>query len=351
MTQPTPEPDRGRLTATNAGEVVEYLASGSAAGLPLDEIFLALAEETDHRGLRRAATRIAEELRRGADMRTALESVGSLPPYLRSALAVSTDLGQTAAVLAGLAQHETARKRLRRQLRSALLYPAIVLGLLLAVVSGLTMLVLPQFESIYVDFDLELPELTVLLLGMARVIPWLLVGLAAAVAAYFLICLSQSGRRIVHWLRTSVPVLGRLWIWNGQHEFASVLGALTAHRVPMDEALACTAESLRDANVARATRLAARKCAGGALLSRSLSESIHFDPALPALVSWGELEGSLPAALRQAASTFEDELDLQVAFLQRMMPSLLFITVISTMFMFIVGLMVPLVDLINNLTY
>jgi type II secretory pathway component PulF len=350
MTAPMPEPDRSRLTAAHAGEVVEYLASGSAAGLPLDEILLALAEETDHRGLRRAATRLAEDLRRGVDMRTALASVGSLPPYLRSALAASTDLGQTAAVLTGLAQHETARRRLRRQMRAALLYPAIVLGLLLAVVSSLTMLVLPQFETIYVDFDLELPELTILLLSLARVIPWLLAGIVAVVVAYFIVCLSPSGRRIVHWLRTSVPVLGRLWIWNGQHEFASILGALTTHRVSMDDALSCTAASLRDANVARATRIVARKCAGGALLSRSLAESIHFDPALPALVSWGESENSLSAALRQAASTFEDELDLQVAFLQRMMPSLLFITVISTLFIFVIGLMVPLVDLINNLS-
>ena len=180
MNSQTPDSDRGRLTAANAGELVEYLASGSAAGLPLDEIFLALAEETDHRGLRRAATRIADKLRRGADMRSALESVGALPPYLRSALAASTNLSKTAAVLAGIAQHETARKRLRRQMRAALLYPAIVLSLLLAVVSGLTVLVLPQFESIYVDFDLDLPELTILVLGVARAIPWLLVGASSS---------------------------------------------------------------------------------------------------------------------------------------------------------------------------
>ncbi len=351
MSDVTPPPAGRRLSADEASALVEHVAAGAAAGLPLDEVFLALAEEADQRGLRRAAARIADELRRGADLRGALAAVDcELPPYLRSALEASTDLGQTAAVLAGIALHETARKRLRRNLRSALLYPVIVLGLLSAVVVGLTLLVVPQFASLYYDFDLTLPQLTQFLLESARVVPWILAAAAALAVAYFVVGLAPPGRRLMHWLRTCVPVMGRLWIWNAQHEFASILGALTSQRVTLDEALACTAASLRDANLARAARIVADKCAGGALLSRSLAESIHFDPALPALVSWGESQGTLPAALRQAATTFEEELELQAAFLQRIMPSLLFIVVISTMFFFVIGLMIPLVDLINYLS-
>ena len=231
-----------------------------------------------------------------------------------------------------------------------LIYPAVVLGLLAAVLVGLTTIVVPQFESIFYDFDLELPELTIMVVKIGNALPKLLAVLVALVPAYFLICLSPAGRRVMHWLRTGVPVLGRLWIWNGQHEFASILGSLTAKRMALDQALACTAASLRDGNLARATRIVAAKCASGASLAQSMAESIHFDPALPGLVSWGEAQGTLPVALAQAAATFEEELDLQASFLARIMPSVLFITVITTLFMFIIAMFVPLIDLINNLS-
>ena len=235
-------------------------------------------------------------------------------------------------------------------MRAALLYPVIVLGLLAGLLIGLTTLVIPQFEAIYRDFDLDLPRMTAILLSVARLVPLAAGAVAAAAILLFLMAFVPGGRRLLHWVRTSVPVLGRLWIWNAQHEFASILAALTAQRVTIDQALACTAASLRDSNLARAARIAAVKCAGGASLAHSLAQSIHFDPALPALVSWGEAQGTLPAALDQAAATFEEELELQAAFLQRIAPSLLFISVTTTLFLFIVGLMTPMIDLINNLT-
>jgi type II secretory pathway component PulF len=340
----------GRLSAAAAGELVQHVAIGTAAGVPLDDAFLALAEDADHPALERVAARLAAELRRGADARTALEAVkGQLPAHMRRAVAASEDVGQMAAVLAGLAEHESARQRLRRQLRTVLFYPAIVFGLLAAVVTGLTVAVVPEFEKLYTDFDMVLPNLTVFLIGSAHLVPVAAGGVLALLAAYFIVELLPGGARLVHWLRTGAPVIGRLWIWNSQHEFASILGALAAHHVPLDDALACTAESLRDRNVARAVRLVAQKCAAGMPLSRSLAESIHFDPALPALAGWGEAEGALPAALRQAAATFEQELDLQAAFLQRIIPPILFVTVVTTMFFFVIALFIPLIQLINAL--
>jgi type IV pilus assembly protein PilC len=252
--------------------------------------------------------------------------------------------------MAALARHESTRQKVRRQMRATLTYPVIVLALLGVIVTGLTTVVVPQFDSIYRGLDIELSQLTVVLIRMAHVAPWVTIAvpLTAALALF-------AGRvaplaRIVHWLRTGVPMVGPLWIYSAQHEFASILGALVGQNVALDEALACTSQSLRDRNLARSTRIAAEKCAGGALLSASLAESIHFDAALPALASWGEARGSMTEALRQAAMSFERELEMRSAFLQRIMPTVLFASVCTIMFFFIVGLMIPLVDLINNLS-
>jgi type II secretory pathway component PulF len=350
MKPDSPHHEPARLPIGGVGELLNHAADGTAAGVPLDEVFLAVAEDADNRRLREVSRRLAEELRRGGDFRTALNRLdGWMPAYLRQALAASGDSGQAAAVLQGLAQHESARKRLRLQLWSALLYPVLVLGLLAIVSAGLVVVVLPQFVDLYREFDLQLPESTLVLLGIAQWMLWVVAAMAAVPAAYFILWLLPGGRRLAHWLRTGIPIFGRVFIWNGQHEFASVLGSLVTRRISLDDALRCTVISLHDRNLARATRIAACKCEDGMLLSRSLAESLHFDPALPALVAWGEAHDSLPDALRQAALMFEEEIDIYATFLRRILPPILFVMVIMTIFAFMTALIMPLMQLINYL--
>lgn len=317
----------------------------------LAEIFYALAEDADDRRLRRVSARLAERLAAGDDIRAAAHAVGrDLPAHFRQALVGAANRGHLAGLLQGFAAHETTRKRLRRQLRSLLLYPAVIAALLLTVLTGISLIVLPQFEELYEDFDLELPTMTVMTLQAGKVIPWVALGVVAAIVAYFLGGLLPGGRRFVHWIRTGLPILGRVWLWSAQHEFASLMGALTQEQVRIEDALRTTAESLRDRNLARATRIVSRKCEEGNLLSKSLAESIHFDRALPALVGWGEANDALPAALHQAKVSYEKELDLHATFLRNILPPLLFMVVIATLFILTLSLFVPLVDLVNNLS-
>jgi type II secretory pathway component PulF len=333
-----------------AGELVAQTLGGVGEGVPLDEIFLALADDADNRRLRRAAIEMRERVRRGEDLASAFRAIeAELPPFLRRALAGSTDGGQIVAVLEGLVQHETTRQRLRRQMQSALLYPAIVFALLVAILAGAAIFVVPFFEELMKDFALEVPTATRVMLGVSRAIPFIVVAAVAVPVLYVVAGLVPGGRRLTHWLRTGVPFLGRLWIWYGQHEFASVLGSLASRQVALDEALRCTVASLRDQNLARAARIAADKCERGGSLSRSLAESLHFDSTLAALVGWGEAHAALPRALNEAAAVFEEAIDLHASFLRRVLPPVLFICVIAIVFFFVSGLMIPVIQMIDAL--
>jgi type II secretory pathway component PulF len=316
----------------------------------LRETLLALAEDANHRGLRRAAARLADEAVQGYDLDAALARLDvSLPMHLR-AVSGEARLNQATALLAGLMEHETTRRKLRRQLRSVLLYPAIVVVMLVLIMAGGMMFLVPTLEKVYGDFGLTLPEATRAIIAVSHVAPWILLGMLLAPLAYSLLIQLPSLCRVMHWIRTGLPLIGRVWIWNAHHEFASILGALTAQRVVLADALQSTVASLHDANLARAARIAAAKCEAGAPLSRSLADSIHFDRTLTALVAWGETNDALPDALKQAADVYQDELTLHAGFLRRIMPPLLFAAVISFVMFVVVGLMIPLVDLINNLS-
>ncbi|MEM9660167.1 MAG: type II secretion system F family protein, partial [Planctomycetota bacterium] len=159
--------------------------SSSASGAPLEEVFLALAEETDDRRLQRSAAALAKQLRQGVVLAEALDTLSDrLPAHVHRALLSAAELGQPAAVIEGVSRHEASRRRLRRQVRSAMAYPVIVVGLLLLLLGLLSWFVVPQFAEVYDDFGLELPTATNAILAASRGMPWLFAAIAAAAAAY-----------------------------------------------------------------------------------------------------------------------------------------------------------------------
>lgn len=335
----------------NAEPAPTSLAATACANLPLGELLLAMAEEHDSRRMRRVMHSLAERVAAGAPLEEAVRDIRHrLPGYFRHAIDVAKDQDQTISLLAGLARQEGTRRRLQRQLRSVLLYPAIVMALLSLVIIGAGVILVPQFEELFNDVGLTLPTGTIALIEASKLLPAIFLGAAAVAAAWMLMALIPGGLRIRHWLRTSLPVVGRVWTWSAQHEFACVLGALTGQRLPIVDALEYAAASLQDRNLARSTKIAARKCEAGAPLSQAMADSIHFDRALTALVSWGEANDRLPQALHQAATLFEEEIDLHTSFLRRVLPPLMFVIVLTTVFFMIMMLMVPLVSVINNLS-
>ena len=88
----------------------------------------------------------------------------------------------------------------------------------------------------------------------------------------------------------------------------------------------------------------------GQTLGSCLSQSIHFDRSLVALISWGERNGLLPESLGIAIFLFDDQIEQHASLLRRLLPPVTLVTVASLMFFIIIGLMIPLVKLIEGLS-
>ena len=238
---------------------------------------------------------------------------------------------------------------MKRGLYQVLTYPFIVLTILFLVTVLLSVVVIPEFVFIYDDFDLDLPAATQLLIAVADYLPILLLYAALILSIGGLVTWQMNGVRFVHWICTAIPLFGRAWVWDGQHEFATLMATLVGQKVATHDALTCTADSLRDRNLARAARLANERCDDGLTLSQSLSLSIHFDHTLTLLVEGGEANQTLPKAFREAASTYQFQMDSYVQFLRRVLPPLTLAIVAFTLLFMTAALFIPLVELINGL--
>lgn len=339
-----------RISAEQSELLLGQLHSGVAGHVPLNEIFDALADDLTDRRLQSVARNLAAQLAQGADLASAVGSIAhAMPTRLSRALSLGSRTGNLLGILTGLSESEIVRKRIRRRLWLTISYPLLVTGLLLVIVCFMAATTVPVFAEIYQEFELELPVITQFTLAAADKIPLILLG-SAVLSGVLLLLGVLVGKRTLHWLLGAVPIVGRVWTWGGQFEFATLMATLTGHAVPTDQALDCTIDSLRDQNLSRACRAASDKCAAGATLSQALHESIHFDPTLTLLVAWGERHDSLPSSLQEAADTIEQQMRLYSQFLQRVMPPALLTVISTTLFFLAASLLLPLIDLIHWLT-
>lgn len=347
MTQQDPTPAK-RLSDAAAVELFEQSIAGMSAELPLTDVLIAVADDTEDRQLRRAARGLADRVSQGADLAAAAESAGPvLPERFRQVLMASANVKQAASLLAAVADHESARRQLQRRLWSVIAYPSFVAALLLALLLFVSVAIAPTFRDIYEEMEFELPASTVAMMSALDLLPWFLAVIAIGVCGWLLLGFAPRGIRVVDWLRSAAPLFGRLWIDTGHHELSSLLGALTEKGVPLPQALRCTESSLRDRNLARALQLAADRALAGETLGQSMQQSIHFEPTLTALVRWGEVASELPAALRQAQRHYAAEIDLRADFLMRVLPPIMLCCVAFVMFMVLAAFLIPCVTLLN----
>ncbi len=343
-----------RLTEEDARELAEQLAGLSAAGVPLSQGLRAAAEEVRDGALRRALLDLADHLDAGQAPDEALEQIGGrLPGHLRGLVLAAARSGRVGTVLGEFVGYAQLADSLRRSLWLALAYPTLLMAFLVLVFGFACVVVIPNFKSIYYDFGVQLPVLTLLLIAASDAIvergPALLALTVSGtvviwVAARFLLD-SASRRHLV----CSIPLYGSLWRWTALAEFSHYLGLLVDCELTMSRALPLAAGGARDPELSRACAIVADQVAAG----RPLSEALSLWPVVPQglvkLLRWSEGRQSLGEALHMAGMLFETRARAQASVIGAVVLVFAVSCVILGAGVLIVGLFLPLFRLISVL--
>ncbi len=216
--------------------------------------------------------------------------------------------------LAGFLERD---EKLRKQLKSALFYPAIVLVAALAISAYLFIFVLPQFARLFASFDVELTPLMRLLLRAAALAcnPWSVLPMAGASAGGFLVLVhslrTHEGALAFDRLRLRIPLLGEAIRKAILARLARVLATLLQSGVNQVRALEVAIPVAESPIFARAIETARDRIAGG--LSASLEEALVagavFPPLVIGFVRVGAQAGSIPHMLVKIAEYYEEDVE------------------------------------------
>ena len=282
------------------------------AGIPLYEAIATLCEKEESADVARVLNSLTTDLSEGRTLSQAMrQQPQAFSSLLIASIEASQRTGQTAEALRQHAAYLTWLTGLRDKLVSAAIYPAILIGASLVVISFLTVFVVPRFADIYEGMGGEMPWASAVLLGIGKGVgehPWLtlggLVGLGMAIAAAWKAPVVRAAVSERLW-RT--PVIGpRLRLI----ELASLyrtLGLLLQAGVAVVPALEASLE-LVGPSLRPSMTQATRRVREGARLSDALQRHHLTTPVSVRMMRVGEQTGELGPMLERAATFYDEEL-------------------------------------------
>lgn len=306
-----------KITEDQLGAFTRELATLLAARIPLDralEILLGLADSLP---LREMIVRVRDDVRGGLALTAALERQGKVfSRFYVSMVRAGEAGGALAAVLARIAEFLERSKDLRETVKSALVYPTILVSVALISVFTLLTLVVPQFSQMFKESGKDLPLATEIVIGAGNWLRayWWTLLLAAAVAPrawrWYLASPARRYRWDLRKLRS--PVLGDLLNKIETARFARTLGTLLRNGVPLLSGLAIVRGIAGNTVIARAIDVLRERLQEGKGLGRPMLEQRVFPPLAVHMVMVGEETGSLDEMLHKVADVYDREVQYAV---------------------------------------
>jgi general secretion pathway protein F len=342
--------DYRKIAPTLLALSTRQLATLLRSGMPLDQALSAVAEQADDKRVAEVFDELRGHIASGESLAAALARwPRTFSDLYRGLVAVGAETGRLPDVMERLADYLEASQAMRQKFTLALIYPALVTIIALAVIVALLVYVVPQVVSVYQQSRQTLPWLTQALIavsGFVRATGWFWVaGIVLAATAIGIANRRPAFRLAWHARLLRVPVIGRLVRAIDTARFASTLAILTASGAPLLRSLdaACSvmwALPLRQAG-ATATALVRE----GVSLARALKEQRVFPPVLIHLVANGEASGQLAPMLGRAAEELERESERRLAWFAALLQPALIVAMGAVVLALVLAVMLPIVSM------
>ncbi len=307
----------GSATQRDVAVLTRELATLLSADLPLERSLEIVAEVTDRNAVRGLVRRVLDGVRQGSSLADAMAAQSNV--FSRSYLS-AVHAGEVGAaldvVLARLATFMEKSQALRESVKSALIYPAILLAMAgFSIIIVLTV-VLPEFKPLFEDAGAALPAPARFLMGLGDLLQaygWLIVLVVGALwfAIRAQLRHESSRRQWDRWL-LRLPLVGDLVTKIEVARFSRTLSTLLANGVDLLNALSIAGETVGNSAVAATVKDLIPSLKEGRGMAESLLQSSAFPRLAAHLIRVGEESGQLETMLTETAEIFDREVQLAV---------------------------------------
>lgn len=345
-------------TGIKAEEVVLFtkqFATLFKAGMGMESILSTLAKQSKNKTMIEALETIQRDIQEGSSLSKAFAKHPKVFDDLYiSMLHSGEEAGILEEVLEHLAHLLEKDFSMRKNIKSAMLYPKIVVGVLVMAMVVIMTFVVPKFQSLFSQFGAELPLPTRILIGTSNFFQsYILLLIAAAVGIGFLykrFYRTPKGRFFIDRLSFKLPVFGLLAYKVCNARFATILASLYRSGLSVTKGLEITGATIGNEAFMRDIKILQADVEKGASIADSMRKLNYFSPIMIEATNIGEKTGSLDSMLKSISEHYDMEVEHMVKNLTTLIEPILLVCIFSMVALFALAIFLPMWNLSEHLT-
>ena len=322
------------------------------AGLPLVQCLEILSRQCPREDFRAVIEQVTSDVEAGSTLQEALAKHPHAFDRLYTNMVGAGEAGGILdVILERLATYIEKADSLKRKVKGALTYPAVVMFVAVGVTIFMLTAIIPTFARMFSDFGQTLPMPTQIVLVMSNFVRgywWAMVAIAIG-GAYLLkrYYATDRGRHVIDRGLLRVPVLGDVLLKAGVARFTRTLGTLVSSGVPILNGLEITANTAGNIIISDAVMRTRASIGQGETIARPLAEASVFPPMVVQMIAVGEETGALDQMLTRIADFYDDEVDTSVGALTSVIEPVMIVVMGLIVGGMVVAMYLPMFSLIN----
>ena len=345
---------RGHVATKSRIIFTRQLSILIGAGLPLATGLRTVVEQTEDKAMRTIGEDIIASVESGHSLYESFSAYPDVFDHVYTSLIRAGEASGTLdSALKRLADQEEKDAAMLSKIRGALVYPAIILAVIIAVLAFMMTMVVPEVQRLYKDMGEQLPELTQALVNLTDFFAnfwWLVLMLFGGLIGgmYYFVKKTPSGRKVMDSFKLHVPLFGGLFRKLYASRFARTSEMLLATGVPMLDSVEIAIAATNNVVVEKEYSKSLELIKSGTPLSESLTGINYMLPLVPQMASIGEQSGKIDEMLGRAAGVYEEELENQINNISTTIEPILMVVMAGVIGIVVGGTLLPIYSLVNT---
>jgi len=342
----------GRVGLSDLVVFTRQLATMIDAGIAIVQALQALADQTPNKIMRDVIRDVCARVESGESFSEALQKhPKTFNKLYYSMIAAGEKGGLLAEIMARLATYLENSERLRKKVKTALMYPIAVTVVAICITTFLLVKVIPTFRDIYSGFGAQLPGPTLFLMSISDFVKkylfLLIIAGGAGVWGWLYFIKTKSGREFWDGRRIKLPIFGPIAHKICLARFTRTLSSLIRSGVPILEVLQIVSQTVGNVIMEKAIKTAAADIERGEGISAALGKNPIFPSMIIRMMSAGEQTGNIDNMLERVSNFLDEEIESTLSGLMSLIEPMLIVVLGVTIGGMVICMFLPIFNLAN----
>ena len=344
-----------KISTNNLSIFTKQMSALLSAGTPIEKCLLLLSKQSSNNKFSQILLNINEDITEGNSLSSAMKKYPSIFDEIYTSTIYA---GETSASLSevffDLSVYLDKEAKIRSQVVGALVYPAILFFVSIAVIYSLLTFVLPQVVEQFVTSNVELPLLTRSLLNFSDIFPFILLVVFLVISTIYLLqatnIMSKDYQQRIAKHFLSLPLVGQIILYDQTARFCSSMRLMTKAGLNTIDSLQIAQNTFRNKYLRYQVSGVVNKVVSGTSISKAFSQAKVFPDVFEQLLSSGDMGSQVSEMFEKTKEFLDQEVDTRRNILLTLLQPIVILTMGIFVMLIVLSIMLPLLQM-NNLIF